>query len=744
MGPRRGVRGRGLCGAASNEKDPRPPLRAARVSRRSAGHPLRSVGLNQLLGRGWCVTKLATGICRAVLANPRRWQRACVGALLRGFALASAADQHEPVLLQHQRAIRASGRLRRQHDPEYGRLRHLAPACGRVDPLQEQRGADLQLADATAWSAGGSPDFRGATNPPFWSPTPTQASLASICQTVGAILYFDTPSLLWKCLAPGTAGQVLQTGGASGNPSWLTLSAQAPLSYSNGQFSTTTGTLTSSNDTNITIALGGAPTNALFNPVSLTMGWAGTLSVARGGPGAGTPAAAFANLVQPPGASTLGGVNSLTCSSHNWFNSLSTGGVFGCSQPSFSDLSSSLACSQTPPLTGDVTTAAGSCATTIASNAVTNAKLTQMGANTIKGNNTGSSAVPSDLTTAQVQKMLAIRTLPGGRITLQSNTPFQTADQTAVTSVFYSPCAGYVASCGPATIPLIDSSGNLTEVPFQQLTLALNTSQHLSGNIYPAYIASNSGVATLCTGPAFSNSTAGSSTQSAAGTYGLDGLGYGLQVNTNASAMTCSFGGSTLSCPQYQCTAVGLVIMTANGQTSAQIHPAAASTGSNSIIGYCNIYNRVRIIAKESDSTSTWTYASATTRNANNSANNRIRWLDCLGTVQAHGTYGTSFAPTFIGTSSPGGAATVGLGYNLDCTVNSNFSGGGGAGSFLGQGASDKNTIGSQVIGTYSPYPTLGLNYIQACEQTVGASGTFTSITFFGNDFMQLLLDYEM
>lgn len=63
----------------------------------------------------------------------------------------------------------------------------------------------------------------GPTNPPFWSINQIQANLSGICTTVGAVLYFDTPSLTWKCLAPGTSGQLLQTGGASGNPSWLTV-----------------------------------------------------------------------------------------------------------------------------------------------------------------------------------------------------------------------------------------------------------------------------------------------------------------------------------------------------------------------------------------------------------------------------------------------------------------------------------------------------------------------------------------
>jgi hypothetical protein len=107
-------------------------------------------------------------------------------------------------------------------------------------------------------------------------------------------------------------------------------------------------------------------------------------------------------------------VAALGAVSHKWVSSINASGVPQLTQPAFTDISGSVAATQMPALTGDVTSSAGSVATTIAANVVTNAKAAQMGANTIKGNNTGGSANAADLTVAQTQALLGIgNQMPG-------------------------------------------------------------------------------------------------------------------------------------------------------------------------------------------------------------------------------------------------------------------------------------------------------------------------------------------
>lgn len=86
----------------------------------------------------------------------------------------------------------------------------------------------------------------------------------------------------WSRLAIGAAGRFLRSDGT--DPSWQTVAA-----------SDITGgaALTRTNDTNVTLTLGGSPATALLAAASLTLGWSGQLAIARGGHGASTALGGF-------------------------------------------------------------------------------------------------------------------------------------------------------------------------------------------------------------------------------------------------------------------------------------------------------------------------------------------------------------------------------------------------------------------------------------------------------------------
>lgn len=79
---------------------------------------------------------------------------------------------------------------------------------------------------------------------------------------------------------------------------------------------------------------------------------------------------------------------------------------------SASDLSAgTVPAARMPAHTGDVTSSAGSVALTVGAGAVTLAKMANLAANSIIGNNTGSAATPIALTAAQVRTLLALATV---------------------------------------------------------------------------------------------------------------------------------------------------------------------------------------------------------------------------------------------------------------------------------------------------------------------------------------------
>ncbi len=100
--------------------------------------------------------------------------------------------------------------------------------------------------------------------------------------TTGDLLYASASNTLSKLAGNITTTKqyLSQTGNGavSAAPAWATITGA----------DITGAALTKVDDTNVTLSLGGTPATSLLRATSLTLGWAGTLGVTRGGTGLGT------------------------------------------------------------------------------------------------------------------------------------------------------------------------------------------------------------------------------------------------------------------------------------------------------------------------------------------------------------------------------------------------------------------------------------------------------------------------
>lgn len=330
--------------------------------------------------------------------------------------------------------------------------------------------------------------------------------------------------------------------------------------------------------------------------------------------------------------------------------------------------------------------------------------MANLAANSIIGNNTGSSATPIALTSAQSQALLMIQPTPQGRLTLTTGTPVMAANATAQSTVYYDCYDGQY-------VPVWDGTEMaLLSISSCEISMGLDavTPHVASGSVYDIFAVNNSGALAVCIGPAWSSTTArgtGAGTTQIHNTKG---------VWTNQNSLTHCWGGASGTTDLGTVAAdhgtyLGSLYATANGQTGMNMMPAAASGGGNATLALYNAYNRVAIIAGSQDSTTSWTYATSTVRPANNSTSNRITWLD--------GLQQSFIKATYIVQSSSGGAQTcanyVGINTTSGITATLHVSYSNNSASVLSGVARGDNL------------PLLGLNYAQALEFSTGSTCTY-------------------
>lgn len=183
-----------------------------------------------------------------------------------------------------------------------------------------------------------------------------------------------------------------------------------------------------------------------------------------------------------PSPATIGGVNSHALASHQFLTSIGTDGSVTSAQPAFSDISGSVDPTQMPALTGDVTTSAGSVATTISPNVVTNAKLATMATHTIKANLTGGTANPTDATLTSILDLI---TTTQGSVLYRGASTWTALPPGSSGQVFTSggPAANpsYTTAGTVSTVSVVSANGFAGSVATATTTPAITLSTTITG-----------------------------------------------------------------------------------------------------------------------------------------------------------------------------------------------------------------------------------------------------------------------
>jgi hypothetical protein len=108
----------------------------------------------------------------------------------------------------------------------------------------------------------------------FWTPNYLESPLTAL----GQIIYGGAGGQPLALNANSTSNNMYLRSISSGTPAWASIQGGDIVGAG----------LTSTNDTNVQITLGGTPNNSVLRSVSLTMGWTGQLAVPRGGTGVST------------------------------------------------------------------------------------------------------------------------------------------------------------------------------------------------------------------------------------------------------------------------------------------------------------------------------------------------------------------------------------------------------------------------------------------------------------------------
>ncbi len=287
-----------------------------------------------------------------------------------------------------------------------------------------------------------------------------------------------------------------------------------------------------------------------------------------------------------------------------------------------------------------------------------------------------------------------------GRLTLTNGTPITSSDVTAATAIYWNPFKG-------DQLPIYDGS-DWSVIEQTALTLSLNNPNHAANTLYDVFYFDDSGTKRIGTGPAWSNSGAGTSSRgTGAGTTELEWLN-GYQVNK--VSMTVRNGANTYTVDAQK----GLYLGTF--KTTSTV---AQTEDSEERRLLWNMFNRVNRWTNCQDSTSSWTYTTATWRAAR--ANTAVGVARVEVVLGFDDVLVRAINHTQTNNSSMGNWSSIGIGIN---STSSNS-------ALIHGGRSDTDGV-KLTLALYRGYPGAGYHYIQRLEiSQTGGSTTWYGTTVY-------------